>query len=45
MPLPLYLLFMLKMMEHVWAPYGTFTVETHPDYVATVWQPNRGGRR
>ncbi len=44
MPLPVYMHFMLAMVQHYWAPFGTFLVETHPDYIATVWQPYRGSR-
>ena len=41
MPFPFAFMLWLKLIEAASAPFGTLTIETHPDYVATVWQPWR----
>lgn len=41
MPLPAAWALLLQLTEWYWAPFGTFVFETHPDYLAVLWQPWR----
>ncbi len=41
MPLPFAWHLMLQLAEFYWSPFGSFTIETAPDYVAVLWQPSR----
>ncbi len=41
MPFPVAFGLWLKLLQFYSAPFGTLMVETHPDYIATVWQPYR----